>query len=315
MRVKPRLTRCFAAVAFAATLSPAAVTAQATTVADSVSATPAASSADTARTQTAVPPAVRGRVGCVIPPSRNYFKEASTRRAWLWGAGRGNVLDTYLTPLEYIGPDFALLHRTERRARRGNSRVTVLAEYTGHLAYLHSPTDDGKEWDGDLSAAGGWLYNWRPAARLRLCAGGMVEVFGGFTYNTRASNNPAQGRLGASLLAAALAEYTFPLFRREAKATLELSAPVAGVQFAPQYGQSYYEIFSLGHSGGTVHFTHPANAPSARLAALLEVPVLGARVTLGWLSDVRQSELGGLKRHAWRNTFMIGYTRSLCILR
>lgn len=307
MTERARHTR-FPLAALAAALLLAAAPLHAQTAGDSVA---AVSHADTT-TAAAVPPRVPRTARCVMPPHR---EAAATSRAWLWGAGRGNVLDTYLTPLEYTGPDYALLHRTERKARWGRGKVTVAAEYTAQLAYLHSPTDDGKEWDGEFTAAGGWLYNWRPAAHLRLCAGGMVEGSGGFTYNTRASNNPAQGRLGASLLAAALAEYTFPLFKGDAKAVVEVSAPALGVQFAPEYGQSYYEIFSLGHNSGTVHLTHPANAPSARLTALLEVPVLGAKVTLGWLSDVRQSKLGGLKRHAWRNTFMIGYTRSICILR
>lgn len=294
--------------ALAAALFSAAAPLRAQTAADSAAQTVRTDSAATP----ALPPRMPRTVRCVMPP---YREAAATSRTWLWGAGRGNVLDTYLTPLEYTGPDYALLHRTERKARWGHGKVTVAASYTAQIAYLHSPTDDGKEWDGEITAAGGWLYNWRPASRLRLCAGGAIEGSGGFTYNTRASNNPAQGRLGAALLATVLAEYAFPLFRSDAKAVVEFSAPALGVQFAPEYGQSYYEIFSLGHNGGTMHLTHPANAPSARLTAILEVPVCGAKLTLGWLSDVRQSKLGGLKRHAWRNTFMIGYTRSICILR
>mgnify|MGYP000532505121 FL=1 len=49
-------------------------------------------------------------------PYNAWWPKGVTERQWLWGAGRANVLDTYLSPLTYEGPDFAAQHRTERRA-------------------------------------------------------------------------------------------------------------------------------------------------------------------------------------------------------
>jgi len=249
-------------------------------------------------------------IGCA-----NKTAPRITQHQWLWNVGRANVLDTYLSPLEYAGPNLGVAHSTERKARWGKGRVTTYSLYTLHAAYLHSPTDDGKEWDGELTVTGGWHYNWHPAARLRLAAGGLMELSGGFTYNTRGSNNPAQGRLGLALAASGIAEYTFSIFHREATVRLQGEMQMIGLQFAPAYGQSYYEIFSLGHSSGVVHFTQPANCPTYRLQAQLTLPVAGANLTLGYLADIRQSKLGGLKRHAWRNGLMMGYTRRLCIVR
>ncbi len=234
-------------------------------------------------------------------------------KQWLWGVGRANVLDTYLSPLEYTGTDLSMTLRTERAAHWGKG-VNVVAEYTAHMAYLHSPTDDGKEWDGEFSAAGGWIRSWQLNGHWRLAAGGLAEASGGFTYNTRGSNNPAQGRFGVQLEATALAEYTFRIGRKQASARVQADAPLIGAQFSPVYGQSYYEIFSLGHSHGVVHFTHPGNVPTARLLAVATLPVLKSHVSIGYLADIRQSRLGGLRRHAWRNSIMIGYTRTLHIL-
>lgn len=78
-----------------------------------------------------------------------------SQKQWLWGVGHSNVLDTYLSPLEYTGPHFTLLHQSERKARWGRGSVTTHSLYAAHAAYLHSPTDDGKAWDGEFSAAGG----------------------------------------------------------------------------------------------------------------------------------------------------------------
>ncbi len=240
-------------------------------------------------------------------PQRNRTVE----RQWLWGAGWTSVLDTYLSSLTYKGTDFALYNRTERLARWGKGKVTVAGLYNGHMAYVASPTDDGKMLDAELSASGGWHYNWRPASHWRLALGGLAELAGGFTYATRNTNNPAQARLGASLWASGIAEYSFRFFGKNATARMQLDAQFIGMQFAPEYGQSYYEIFSLGHSGGTLHFTQMGNCPTYRAQAMVNLPVKRANVTLGYVADIRQSKLGGLKRHAWRNTFMIGYTRRL----
>lgn len=250
-----------------------------------------------------------------------------TERQWLWGVGAASLLDTYLSPLTYKGMDLAWLNRTERQARWGRGNVTVLGLYNAHFAYAKSPTDDGKYMDAELTVAGGWHYNWfmshptnnaaisplvpTSLSDWRVAVGGLVETSGGFTYNTRNGNNPAQGRLGVSLMASAIVERNFGFFKQRAKARVQLDAQMVGVQFSPVYGQSYYEIFSLGHSQGVVHFTHPGNCPSARILTMVTLPIKKSQVSLGYLGDVRQSKLGGLKRHAWRNMFMVGYTRNI----
>ena len=245
-------------------------------------------------------------------------ESCSTRvvsKQWNWGIGRANVLDTYLSPLEYTGPDFAIHHRTVRTTHWGQGHWLAVADFRMHLAYLKSPTDDGREWDTEISAAGGIMHKWKPTPAWQLAAGGMVETSGGGTYNTRNANNPAQGRLGVQLEAAAQAEWSFRMFRKRGALALGVDFPLLGAQFSPEYGQSYYEIFSLGHTGGIVHFTHPGNVPSFRLQMQARFPILGANLTVGYQADVRQSRLGGLKRHAWRNGFMLGFQRTLRVVR
>ena len=98
------------------------------------------------------------------------------------------MLDTYLSPLTY--EEKTLRHSIEPNAgHTEDAGVTTVSRYGLHLAYGHSPTDDGKEWDVEFSAAGGWLYNWFPVPNLRLAAGGVFELSGGFTCNSRGSNN------------------------------------------------------------------------------------------------------------------------------
>ena len=255
----------------------------------------------------------RDTVICTSPSDTAFAITSRThypvKSVWLFGVGKSNVLDTYLSPLEYIGPALSVFHYTERLARWGRRRVTVQAIYHAEGGYLHSPTDDGKVWDGRISAAGGWHYNWHPVKNLRLALGGLAELSTGFTYNTRNGNNPAQGRLDANISASAIAEYSFPLFRRRLEARAQLDVPLVGAKFTPNYGQSYYELFSLGHYDKNVRPVTPFNSPSARLLATLTFPLAGARISMGYLGDIRQHELNNLKYHSWNHAFVVGYVR------
>lgn len=241
----------------------------------------------------------------------------SVERETLVAAGRANVLDTYLTPLEYTGVNLGLLHRTERRLRR-KAAWSVVAHYGANAASLNSPTDDGRELDAYFAARGGLLHAWRVRPNLRLALGFEAGGGLGFTYNTRLQNNPAQARLALEASALALAETHFNLWRRSVAARLELSAPVAGMQFVPGYGRSYYEIFSLGHSGGIFRFAHPFNAPSLNLSARLALPLTPqgrTRLTFGYEADIRQHTLANTKHHAWRHGFTVGFRRTGVLLK
>lgn len=243
------------------------------------------------------------------------FRRGEVAHYQWFAAGRARVLDTYLSPREYGGPSLGLVHLSERLARWGGGHVSVQGLYTGHAGYLTAAGDDGREWEGLLSGAVAWHYNWLPAPGLRVGAGGMAELATGFTYNTRNGNNPAQGRLDLWLGLSAVADWHFRLRNLPMGLRVQADVPFVGAMFTPNYGQSYYEIFSLGHYDRNVRLTHPLNAPSARLLAALQIPVAGAVLSIGYLGDVRQADVNHLKRHLWNHQLMIGYVRTLQILR
>jgi len=243
-------------------------------------------------------------------PTADDEAERATRHRWLFGLfGTQNILDTYLSPYEYTGGAHGNLHITEKPVRWGGGHVRNVRQMVTSFSYVKSPTDDGKELDFQLTYGYGYTYGRKLGTRWRLAAGGMAEAAGGFTYNTRNGNNPAQGRLALDLAATGSAEYDFPLFRRTWKARLQFDAPLLGGMFTPNYGQSYYEIFSLGHYDRNVRFTPPFNAPGLRLLTTIDIPVRKVTLTVGYHADVRQSHVNGLKRHAWSHTFVFGFVR------
>lgn len=233
-------------------------------------------------------------------------------RTWLFGAGGASVYDAYLSPLDYKGPSANLMMLNERTARWGRGRVSSMAVLDVEGTYATNANGNAHYYDGQVGLGMGWHYNWRPVSDLRIRLGGLAELSGGGTYSTRNGNNPAQGRAAFDVAASAIADYGFRIRRLQpwhVRASLDL--PLGGLMFSPQYGQSYYEIFSLGHYDHNVCGTWPLNAPSARLLTTLTVPVLHANLVVGYRGEARQSRVNGLDRHTWTNGFIVGFTRNL----
>ena len=88
----------------------------------------------------------------------------------------------------------------------------------------------------------------------------------------------------------------------------QTSLPLVGAMFSPRYGQSYYEM-SLGNYDRNVCFTYPGNAPCMRHFLTLDFPIAGFTFRAGYLCDIRQSRVNGLRSHIWNHSFMIGYVK------
>ena len=242
----------------------------------------------------------------------------SVERTMLFGVGRERLQDTYLSPLHFGGPSVSLTMLTERPTHWGRGRVDVLARYDVLAASTESSSGTTDIWDVQGTASAGLLWHVggdRLSSRhLRLRLGGLAELTGGGSWHSANGNNPGQARLAADLAFAADLTYTFRVRRSHWQARALLTMPIVGAAFSQQYGESYYELFDLGHRDHNVRPTWPGNSPSPRLLATLSIPVRHSQFTLGYNLDVRQSRLNHLTRHAWSQQFVIGFTRRLCLL-
>ena len=142
----------------------------------------------------------------------------------------------------------------------------------------------------------------------------MGNLGAGFTYLLKSSNNPAQGRLNLHIGCSGIAEKDFTLWKYPFTLRSQMDIPLIGATFSPNFGQSYYEIFSLGNYDKNIRCTHPFNAPSVKWETTLRFPVGHATLTLGYLADIRQYHINHLKFHSWGHSFVIGYVRNLQLL-
>lgn len=236
-------------------------------------------------------------------------------RVNMFGAGLTNILDSYLSPYNYHGQSFSYMREYNRQSRLMKGRFTTQSLCTARLGMAENGAHTGTEICGLFTLSRAWHYNYRPAERLRLMLGPQIGGSTGFIYNVRNSNNPAEGIFNLDIGLSAAASYEFQICGRPLLARLQADIPLLGIMFSPHYGESYYEMFELGEKDkGNFPFTHPFNNPSFRHLLTLDFPLMKYTLRAGWLCDIRQSKVRGIRRHIWSNSIMMGIVRKFQLL-
>ena len=256
----------------------------------------------------ALPLAVFGQVADTL-----YNNKVITN-AQMIGVGAAAILDTYLSPEEYSGTEIRYISHTIRR--RDNRRWSRMLVHQGSFIYADNRSGNGGEMAGMYTFTYGLHYNWRfLGGALRVMAGGQADAEAGFVYNTRNGNNPAQARLALNIAPSAAAAYGFRLGRVPVWVRYEASVPLFGLMFSPNYGQSYYEIFSRGDYDHNVVPTTFVCAPSFRQMFTLDFTFGRTTLRLGYLGDFRQAAVNNLKYHTYSNMLLIGFVRHFKLTR
>ena len=237
-------------------------------------------------------------------------------RATLYGVGTANVFDTYLSPQAYKGIDFRISRESLRMLRRGGGdQWSRQVFFQADLGYTHNKVDN----NNTLSMLANWNYglhrHFPLTHNLRLLAGGVADLNGGFVYNLRNGNNPAQARAYINLDASGMLLWDLRLAQRPLQLRYQLNLPLVGLMFMPEYGQSYYEIFSLGHADGVVNFTSLHNQPSLRQMVSADYPVGKLKMRLAYIWDAQQAKVNGIKTHSYSHVFMVGFVKEFYLLK
>lgn len=243
-----------------------------------------------------------------------HAQEKTINNSRMIGIGGVNILDTYLSQEKYSGTELRYLSHTIRE-REGKkwSRIIV---HQGDVAYTRNRADNGNEMAAAYKFSYGFMRDWTFFGdRLDIKAGGMVDTNIGFLYNTRNSNNPAQAKVNIDIAPVAAATYRFHAGKMPLAVRYEVSAPLCGLMFSPNYGQSYYEIFSEGDYDHNIVPTTIACTPSLRQMLTLDFNIHKTTIRIGYLGDYRQSEVNNLKYHSYSHMFMIGITRRFKIIK
>ena len=230
------------------------------------------------------------------------------------GIGAVNTLDTYLSPEEYTGTELRYISHSVRENGTKLSRELV------HQAQILS-VRNRRENNNELGGFYNFQYNWQYAlgqwnigeGELHLKVGGGVDTRLGFLYNMRNSNNPAQAYGQVNIAPNAVAAYRFRLRNLPFQLRYEVQVPLLGLAFSPNYGQSYYEIFTRDNYDHNLIVTSPVSAPSLRQLLTLDFTVRHTTFRIGYLGDYQQAKVNQLRQHVWSNLFVFGIVRKFSI--
>lgn len=252
----------------------------------------------------------------VCAQSDTIVSPRTITNARMISVGATEILDTYLSQEKFRGTELRFISHTERD--RDDSRWSRRIVHQGGIAWADNRSGDGGEIAGAYHFSYGVLHGWAfPVgnASLSIKAGAQIDATAGFIYNTRGSNNPAQARLSLNLSPSFSATYSTHISRCPIAIRYEASAPLAGIMFSPNYGQSYYEIFSRGNYDRNIVPTTFVATPSLRQMLTIDVPISRTTLRIGYLGDIEQASVNNLKQHIYTHAVLIGIVKSFKTIR
>ncbi len=226
----------------------------------------------------------------------------SVNQSTLFGIGSMLITDTYLSPLEYSGISLSLLHERLNSSSLLNNKLVFQQQFFLQASSTNNPIGNAKTYFGNLDYQLNGFYPFIRQNSFRLYGGVGADFALGGIYNIRNGNNPAQLKTSINLNAALLAFYQWKLLTLR----WQVSSPLIGAFFSPEYGHSYYEIFVLGNDKGTIHFGSPANQRGLRNYITADYPLGKVTLRAGYLRNYYRTNVNNLITSISSHQFVIG---------
>lgn len=236
-------------------------------------------------------------------------------RSTLYGIGYTNILDTYLSPMEYTGAEIRVVRESMRMTHLLKGKVSTQSLFQANLSFTENRAGTGSE----CSFLANWNYAWHYQCpineQLKLLIGPNIDLNGGFIYNFRNSNNPVQAKAYINAGASGMAIYRFKIKEYPFIIRYQLNIPLMGLMFSPEYNQPYYEM-SLSHNWGkNFCFTSLHNQPAFRQFLTLDIPIRANTLRIGYMCDIQQAKVNHLKSHTWSHACVIGLVKNFYLLK
>lgn len=234
----------------------------------------------------------------------------STNEGTLIGVGHYNIRNSYLSDdIGYTGWGLQLMNERMRNASLLNRRLSTQQVFYAHLSSTLNPANTISALSGFAEYSYGYHYRFQPAPQLKLLAGAAAHGLLGFLYNTQSSNNPFALSADVDFNLSAAAIYSFRLKNYPLTLRYQTDMSLVGAAFAPNYEQSYYEIFGLGNYDGIIHFTSFHNKFAMRNFITLDFPIENFTIRVGYLNKLYRTDINKIEvRHVSHN-IMVGFAK------
>lgn len=220
----------------------------------------------------------------------------------LFGVGSMILTDTYLSPLQYNGLSLSVFYERLNGTSIFDGKMLMQQQFLLQGASTDNPISNSNSYFANIDYHLHGYYLILKTESFRLFGGAGTELSVGGIYNVRNSNNPAQLKISVNLNASLLAFYKWKMLTLR----WQVSSPLIGAFFSPEYGQSYYEIFVLGNDSRVVHFATPSNQRGLRNYITVDYPIGKLTVRAGYLRNYYRTEVNNLITSISSHQFVIG---------
>ena len=229
------------------------------------------------------------------------------------GYGISNTYDSYLSPLKYSGENLGFHFEQMRNTGLMGGNVLEQHFLNANYSWTKNKTGTASYYTGLLEYNYGLLYRLQQAEKFQLYTGMQAGGLTGFVYNTRNGNNPATGKAHLNLSLSAIANYKMRIRSQPLNLRYQISLPFVGVMYAPQFGQSYYEI-GLGVTDNLVHFASFHNYISTRNILSAEVPLNKFTLLLSYHFSFYETRINDIDTQLINNTLFLGLSTNLFVV-
>lgn len=237
--------------------------------------------------------------GDSIPPLRPVTS------AYMLETGSSSVADSYLSPITYRGWSAAFAYERMQAMKFDPDNWVMQLNARIELDRGRNHADNATTWRIDGTFSWGMLRRWHPLQALTIAAGGSTGIDAGCIYNPRNSNNPASAKLAWTVNATAYAAYNLRVGRLPVTLRYQPVLPLAGIFFAPEYDELYYEIY-LGNHDGLVHFAWPGNRFAMTNLFTADLHFGATSLRLGYRGYTFSSKANDLVTNIHTHAFVIG---------
>lgn len=240
------------------------------------------------------------------------------------------VKDEYVSPNEYSGLGVSFNHFSitpltyqdkDKMEPKGSifasspvlkySRFIRLLENNIRAAIMNNKSKNRSSYfiDNDLRLS--FLYNLFKTKGGDLYVGSGIDFNIGTVYNASNSNNPASMKLSSSLLGSALYSYRVPVETFPMQIILNGNVSLLGATFSPEFGESYYEIFSINNNVlKRIYFSNFKNTIKANLRLTLDIPVFDVfNMSIGGFCNYYNCNINKLNTEILSAGVSLGITR------
>ena len=220
-------------------------------------------------------------------------------------AGYASIHDSYLTPITYDGIDLGLSLEATRWASRYRWlwQLSVGADY--NYVENNAKNNNLQKVMGDISfnMQHVWMGVLHP--RLGFSAGPMAQLRAGIVYDAVNSNNPVTMRAHANLGATGMAWFNTHLGRLPITLRYQAQLPIVGVFFAPEYDESYYEIY-LGNHKNLAHMGWWGNRFDMTNYLGADLHVRKVTLRIGYRNRLEHWSVNNLNVHDFTHALVFG---------